>query len=531
MDQAIEQVRKDYDAVPYESHAFPQTAPGHLAAIAYLFGLDVPAVSSARVLEIGCSAGGNLIPFAACHPRAHVVGVDLSQVQIDQGRLRVQALGLANVDLLQGDIATMDVAALGEFDFIVCHGVYSWVPENVQRAILSTFQQLLTPDGIAYLSYNVYPGWKAKEIVRDAMLLRGGDLGTPETKLTYARGMIDFLEEVAPSDSVLAKALADFRAQTANVKDYYLLHEYLEAFNTPCYFLKMVTHAKEHGLTYLADAAPSTMFAVNYGSKISEPLLQECGHSQLLVEQYLDFFVNRTFRQSLLVRAERAERIRYQLDRARFGGLHFAIQSPPLGDETRLDRSTQEYAAQGGSIVTGNPVVKAALDALTARWPGTMSRRELVQEVRTRLGVAGVDAAADEEDRIDALLEHLIMCGHVRYRTEPVLSQAVSARIRIDEVARRMAGSARGDADAYTFNVWHEELLLSAVDRHLLPLLDGSRDSDALIEAVLGVVDDDLIRFERDGRRLTGEAELRDAVAEHVITLPERLAAMKLLRL
>src|ERR1700754_855638 len=158
------------------SDAFPQTAPGRLAAIAYLFGLSPPDVSRARVLEIGCAAGNNLIPFAAWHPQAEVVGVDLSQVQIDQGRRRVQALGLSNLTLVQGDVATLELAALGgSFDFIICHGVYSWVPESVQDAILSAFDSMLAPRGIAYVSYNVYPGWKAKEIVRDAMLLRGAE--------------------------------------------------------------------------------------------------------------------------------------------------------------------------------------------------------------------------------------------------------------------------------------------------------------------------------------------------------------------
>ena len=187
MDEGVDQLRAAYDAVPYESHAFPQTAPGHLAAVAYLFGLEPVDVRTARVLEIGCAAGGNLIPFAAFHPQARVVGIDLSSVHVDQGRRRVKALDLNNLELIQSDVAAMDPAALGEFDFIICHGVYSWVPENVQEAILSACDTMMAPGGVAYISYNVYPGWKSKEIVRDAMLLRGGDRATPDEKLSYAR--------------------------------------------------------------------------------------------------------------------------------------------------------------------------------------------------------------------------------------------------------------------------------------------------------------------------------------------------------
>jgi methyltransferase-like protein/SAM-dependent methyltransferase len=530
-DEAVYQLRADYDAAPYDSHAYPQSAPGQLAAIAYLFGLDSPNVSNARVLEIGCAAGGNLIPFAALHPQARVVGVDLSHVQIDEGRRRVQALGLGNLELLPGDIARMDLAALGQFDFIICHGVYSWVPEKVREAILCAFRELLAPEGVAYISYNVYPGWKAKEIVRDAMLLFGGGEGTPEEKVRYARGTIDFLEEVAPADSVLARALADYQAVAGNAGDYYLLHEELETVNAPCYFLEMVDRARAHGLAYLAEARPQVMFVGNYGSKVAETLLRECGHTQVLVEQCLDFIVNRTFRQSLLVHAERAPQIRYQLDRSRYGRLHFAARVPPADGETRMDDSRQQYGEPGGAtLFTHDPGIKAALDALNARWPWTLSRQELLDDVQARLGSAGIEATANSKARIDDLLEVLILQGQVRYRLDPVLPEPASTPHRLDEAARRMAELTRGDTEAFTFNLWHETLPLSPVDRHLLPLLDGTRDRGALAEAMLAIARQQQMPLERNGKRVSGAAELRDVLAEHIDAMPQRLAAMKLLR-
>ena len=530
MNEAVEGLRADYDAVPYESRAFPLTAPGHLAAVAHVFGLDTPAVSTARVLEIGCSTGGNLIPFAAWHPHARVVGIDLSQVQIDQGRRRAQALGLRNLELLQGDIAGMDLVGLGQFDFIICHGVYSWVPQTVQQAILSSFHTLLAPEGVAFVSYNVYPGWKAKEIVRDAMLLRGGGRGTPQEKLSYARGMIDFLAEVAPADSVLARALADYRAETTHVRDDYVLHEQLATFNSPCYFLDFGKRTEPYRLAYLADAAPASMFAGNYGEKVAVPLLKECGQSQILVEQYLDFVANRTFRQSLLVHGERGPQISYKLDRRRFGRLHFAAWLPPAGGQTQLDDSNQEYGEAGRTLFTQDPGVKAAVDALSARWPWTLSRHELGNAVRARLGAAGVESAADQESKIDDLLEALIIRGLARYRLEPVLPESVRTPLRLHEPTRRMAELVRGNDDAYLFNLWHEEVPLPPVDRHLVPLLDGTRDRDALVAELLSLLRQDVIQFHRDGRHLTAEAELRAAAAEYIDATPQRLEAMRLLR-
>ena len=530
MDEAVDQLRAAYDAVPYESHAFPQTAPGRLAAVAYLLGLDALDVSTARVLEIGCAAGGNLIPFALSHPQAQVVGIDLSPVQVDHGRRRVQSLGLANLELLQGDVASMDLAGLGQFDFIICHGVYSWVPENVQEAILTAFHTMLAPGGVAYISYNVYPGWKAKEIVRDAMLLRGGDRVSPDEKLSYARGMIDFFEEVAPADSVVAKALADYRAISSTVGDAYVLHEYLEPFNKPCYFLEFGRRADPHRLTYLGDAQVQTMFAKNYGEKISAPLLKECGHSQVLVEQYLDFFGNRTFRQSLLVHSERAPQITYNPDRSRYARLHFAAFMPPVDGETRLDDSAQDYGG-AWTVSTQDPVVKAAFDALNDRWPWTLTRNELLDLVRARLDTSQFEAAADLENKVNDLLELLVIGGAALFRLDPILPEPAGTPPRLNEPLRRMAEVARAENDAYFFNLWHETVPLSPLDRQLLPLLDGTRDRGALIGELFSLAKAGVISFERDGWILADEAELRAAAAEYIDALPQRLAEMKLWRI
>jgi SAM-dependent methyltransferase len=303
----VDRLRADYDATPYTSDAFPQSAPGQLAAIAHVFGLDVPAVSRARVLEIGCAAGGNIIPFAAAHPEALAVGIDLSQVQIDLGRERAQALGLDNLEFVAGDIARTNLT--GAFDYIVAHGVYSWVPPDVQEALLAAIGRLLAPNGVAYLSYNTYPGWKAKEVMRDAMLLASGASTTTADKVRDARGMVDFLSEVH--------------------------------------------------------------------------LLEKCGGVQVLVEQYLDFVVNRMFRESLFVHAQRATQIRYDLDANRWRRMHFAAWTPPVDGPTRLDHSRQEYeVADGATLFTNDPGLKATLETLNEQWPWTLSRDELVEAAR-----------------------------------------------------------------------------------------------------------------------------------------------------
>jgi SAM-dependent methyltransferase len=526
-DQAVDQIRGAYDATPYSADSIPQSAPGRLAAIAQLFGLQTPPVAKARVLEIGCGAAGNLIPFAAIHPDAQVVGIDLSEVAVEQGRRIVHAAGIENVELVVGDIAAVDIAALGQFDYIIAHGVYSWVPENVQDAMLALTSRALKPDGVAYISYNVYPGWKSKEIVRDAMLFAARESGSPDQQVIGARGMVDFLEEVAPPASPLARAVAEFRERDHGFDDSYLVHDELAGINRPCYFVDMLARAGAHGLAFLAEAQPELMFAANYGAKVAEHVAQRCGGSQPLIEQYLDFAVDRAFRQTLFVHADRAPQIRHTLDSGNFEGMHFATEIPVVDGPTRLDQSAQNYRLSSGATVSiDDPALKVACDTLTWQSPWTLSRAQLVDLVSAELG-SSPDAI---DERIDRLLEFLIVNGQARYRVDAVSPDPVTVPLQVNESFRRVAEFTLGEGDdAYTFNEWHETVALGSLDAHGLILLDGTRDSAALVEELLRLAPDGRIHLELDdGQVLTDEVVLRDVFTQYVDALPERLEEMKL---
>ena len=178
-----------YDDVPYESNPFPQTHPDRLATIASFFGVTPPPVANARVLELGCAAGGNIIPIAVVHPESKVTGIDLSARQIDDGRAVVDALELKNIDLQQKSISDID-PSFGEFDFIICHGVYSWVPDEVQTDILRISKENLAENGIAYVSYNTYPGWHMRGMIRDMMKFHVGQFTDSGMQIKQARALV-----------------------------------------------------------------------------------------------------------------------------------------------------------------------------------------------------------------------------------------------------------------------------------------------------------------------------------------------------
>jgi SAM-dependent methyltransferase len=181
-----------YDAIPYPSNPFRQTRPERLAAVAKLFGLEAPPAENCRVLEIGCSMGGNLIAMAQDLPGSRFVGIDASSRQIADGWKMIDRLGLKNIELKHIDI--LDVPGdFGEFDYIVSHGVYSWVPARVQNKMLEICQRSLAPRGVVYISYNTYPGWHIRGIVRDMMVYRGTQFAEPQARLAQAKGLVAFV--------------------------------------------------------------------------------------------------------------------------------------------------------------------------------------------------------------------------------------------------------------------------------------------------------------------------------------------------
>src|SRR4051812_1758486 len=219
-----------YDLLPYQSKAFPQSQPSRLAAIAQVFGLEAAPLETARVLELGCASGGNIIPHAVLHPNATFVGVDLARTQVAAGRARIARLGLTNVEIRCQSFTEIG-AELGSFDYIICHGVYSWVPSAVQEAIFRIIRARLSPVGVACISYNVLPGWRMLQPLRDAFMLQVPDDVDSRGRVAKARELLGFLAESSPDKGPYGDMLRSWAARLATLPDDYIAHEFLEEMN------------------------------------------------------------------------------------------------------------------------------------------------------------------------------------------------------------------------------------------------------------------------------------------------------------
>lgn len=467
-------LRESYEELPYPSFSFVQTHPDRLATLGWLFGLAPAPVDRCRVLELGCSAGGNLIPLAATLPRSEFVGIDFSATTIGNGVADIAALQLTNIRLLQMDIRDFG-SAFGTFDYIIAHGVYSWVPKDVQESVLAICARQLARNGIAYVSYNTLPGWHARGAVRDAMRYHTRQFTDARTRVLQARAMLDFLaESLQATASTWSAMLLEEAQRVRQQADAYIYHEHLEAVNEPVYFHEFIARAARHGLRYLAEADFRNMLAGDLSPHVGQ-MLARIAPDLLQREQFLDFLRNQTFRQTLLT--HESATLTRKLSPERIFGTHISTQAQPLSASPDENSEAPEVfrAPEGGALTTGRPLTKAAMVALVQNTPAAIAFDELCGLAQARLGA---HHAASDDDR-NALASDILQsfaAGVVELHSMPspfVVDPGVQPEA--SAVAKLQAG--RG---AQVTNLRHEWITVDDETRRLLPMLTGSRSEQEL---------------------------------------------------
>ena len=465
----IAQPGGDYNTMPYVSSAFAQSAPARLFGLAQLFGLTPPKAETASILELGCAMGSNIIPLAARFPEARIVGIDLTPRHVEEGRKRIEALGLRNIEIRQGDIASLDLAGQS-FDCIICHGVYSWVPAAAREAILRIAGQNLTPDGVAYVSYNVLPGWHQRKIVRDLMMFHAGDQGPPEQRIAKARWVLDNVAKITNAGTPYGAKLREEVQQLAGVADYYILGEFLAEENAPCYFRDFNANAESQGLAFLCETEIESCLPETYGPEVGQLIRTMSANQLVLLEQYIDFFMGRTFRQTLLVRADQAARIGRQIMPERARGLHLSGEA--AYDAKASGQGKHVFSnGRGQAMTTTSETVRRAVAQLIGVFPETRTMAETIRDI----AAAGTPADAAAVADIEATLFNMVMGGMLKVSSVPVrVGSEQAARPRAPAPARLDARMGMG----IVTNLRHEATPLDNVTVLLLPLLDGSTDRD-----------------------------------------------------
>lgn len=460
------------DALLYESRPIAYTDPAAFSATAALFGCVGPAIETARVIEFGCASAGNLIPMALRYPRASFLGIDISAEEIAVGRARVAALGLGNIKLEAIDIAQFS-APKGAFDYVIAHGVLSWVPAHVRAAMFRICAESLADDGLAAISFNVLPGWRQQQIIRDICQRNAGE-GTEAERAARARAALTQIAQGSGEAHPYGALVTQAARRAANQPLSYIASEFIAEVNDLFFFEEVQRMAAGAGMHYVCEADLSQSLPEFFLPPSSLAAMRDMlDANPTRTQSLLDEVSGRTFRRAIL--SKRAPR---GLDVGALAGLHFSTQllAPAEAPGMLFTRARR-------SVEVADANVKAALLAMARAYPATMAGAELAR---------GAGAGFWE-----TMLRHLA-ADHVRVRRAPL---AVG---RADAPAPKAFALAQLEArenQPWVTTITHNFSRLSEDAQKLLPLLDGARQRAGLAAVLDGSpqrVNEALLQLERE---------------------------------
>ncbi len=517
-----------YDEVSYPSYPILFTHPDRMATVAAIFGFPAAPVERCRVLELGCSDGGNLLGMAVTLPGSEFVGVDSAGTAIARGKTTLDALGLKNLVLRQADL--LDLAPdYGTFDYIIVHGVYSWVRAEVRDHILAICKGSLSPQGIAYISYNTLPGCHARIMLREMMLFHNRDFKDPRERIRQGMALTKLLANSRTERSVYTNVLRDEYERLSQRDPDFIFHDELAEIFEPVYFHQFLEHAGRYDLQFLAEVEFYEMQPDGLAPSARE-VLEKLADDLPLREQYQDFMRGRAFRRTLLCHREAA--VDHAASAARIRHMFASCAAQPGSERPDFSPDGKESfrCGRGASITTSNPLARALLWHLIEVWPRRLPLEQLCTEAETRarnkLGFdrgANEDVVSDLEEFIFTMYSTGLIELHVhvphflsRVSEKPVASPLARLQARCGQVVTTLT---------------HRSLHLpETIQRALITLLDGTRDLDAIkadLVNLLGTKDFPVV--DSEGKPVQDERAIREMVEERMPTLLAALPRMAVL--
>lgn len=434
-----------YDTVPYRTYPRFETHPDRLAAVATLFGMKPAPVRQCRVLEIGCGDGGNLIPMAYHLPQSRFVGVDLADRPIAAAHGTIAALGLSNIEVVAADLRTID-ASFGEFDYVIAHGLYSWVPAAVRGALLGVCHDRLAPQGVAFVSYNALPGRHFRQILREMMLYHTRHCADAQERVRQGRWFLDWMGKARTVQATWRAILDEEIPRLLEYDPGYLAHDDLGEINDSFYIHEFAAHAAAHGLAYLGDAANQQAFD-------PRGALTWLDGDAVDRAQYIDFLHLRAFGETLLCRSE------VTLDRALhpdvFEAMSFSSPAHLVDGEIE--------GAHGVRLAAGQRTVEPVALAMGRSFPLPVAFEELLPVAESRPSLRNILAA-------------MVFSSFAQFHVHDFACQRTAGE---RPVASRLARHQARDSKRVA-NVRHGLVELDESGRQLLLLLDGTRDRQAI---------------------------------------------------
>ncbi|WP_353572969.1 class I SAM-dependent methyltransferase [Candidatus Albibeggiatoa sp. nov. BB20] len=486
-----------YDIVPYTENVYPQTHPYHLATLATLRGLNPPEIWNAKALELGCASGSNLIAMAQQMPKAQLIGIDYAQQQIDLAQQKLEFCQLDNVYFQQADILQL-TEELGQFDYIIAHGLYSWIGDKERDYLMQLLPKLLSKNGIIYISYNILPGWQQDKSIRDLLFY-------------HLEKVTDFGERVIQGKQFLKQLQLQLEnrfdehslqfkkklTHLIDLEDDYFAHEHLEPNNYTPYFHQFMQHAAQHQLQYVTDA--NIQFCQeNYHFPdiyhISSDIIQQ--------EQYMDGLKNRAYRESILCHADLALSAEIKVDQLE--KLYFTAPLQRLQTEDLFFAETSLVKTHHADVVSlvEQPFLKVLCHCLAESYPQTQSFSELIQSVEQQLSQS---ISIPEQEDIKQFLLDIYLQGHLQLYTQAF--HHLSEKSIGLPLSRWQANYGKTVTNYFGYSYQ-----LRLATRHILQHLDGGKQPADLVKVLQDLLETGKLKIQADDVQDAGQSLSEDTI-------------------
>jgi SAM-dependent methyltransferase len=467
-----------YDEVPYPGRAFVQSHPDRMATMATLFGLDAAPPAACRVLELGCGDGGNLLPMALALPGSSFTGIDLSAHAIAQAQSRTTELGLDNIRFERRGFDDYEPPP-GSFDYVIAHGIYSWVPPAVRDRLMALCARALAERGVAYVSYNALPGHRNRQTLRDLLTLELEGIDEPRARMAAARRLLAEACEVWRAGEGQEATLGGQAKMLLEQSDALFFHDTLSPHNKAPYFVEFAAHAGAHGLQFLAEAEFTEMQTGGLPDAMRARV--HAIDDVVRREQLLDFLKQRMFRQTLLCHG--AVTLDHVPRPERIAGM--AAAGPVKSEVDEATGRVTFRGPAGARLTTDHPPLIAALRRIGERWPGAARITDLAE--------AGPDADADAPagESLEMLCKALLPCfaaNVVRLHVHPPAAATAPGPFPRTTALAKLQARERGFVTTLRHTSGRPE---DEIGWQLIGLLDGTRDRAALLTALAATLDGD----------------------------------------
>jgi methyltransferase-like protein/ubiquinone/menaquinone biosynthesis C-methylase UbiE len=460
----------------YDSFPYPYTHPISMAALGTVMGLKPAGIEKARILEIGCASGSNIIPIAFDHPHAKVVGVDISKQDIELGQKHIKELGLKNISLLDCSVEDFAKSNKQTFDYVICHGVFSWVAPKTQKAILQLMHDSLDKNGMAYVSYNTYPGWHGLDAFKHMAQYHSKRFDGVEEKITQSYALFDFLlKGISNKDHPYPKLLKQEIEFIESHPPSYVEQELLGEHHQPLYFHEFIDKIHDYELTYVGDVSLHFMYLENFPEEV-RPALKELSNDIIRFEQYADFIANRRFRNSILCKHSEKLTLNRNVSPHVIEPLHVFSR---LNPSQEADGKTSYKNTEGKvAFTTDNPVVVAMLQILHEAKGKTIPVKKLVEKTNFFLNT-----------KKDKMIEETVLGSLLQLYIGELISLYSASEKHITKHTDKpnLYPFARHQL---TFQDWvtncrHEKVAIGEFERKILPLCDGTRTERQVVDAFI----------------------------------------------